>query len=116
MVNEACLGGCPYRTQHFFERGHGDWFPESLCGPLLEVQPWLRLTGAWILPQHLRFYEGVYDRLKLAGRVTLQDPQKYVAVLGAYVNRRSMTPDAIGGGPASVLQAATISDEFSNIL
>ncbi|WP_119071281.1 hypothetical protein [Aggregatilinea lenta] len=112
IVNEACLGGCPYRTQHFFEMGYGDWFPESLCGPLLDAQPWLRLTGAWILPQHLKIYEGLYDSLKLAGRVTLRDPKDYVRVLDAYIHNRFALPSEIGGGPASVLDAITVSDEW----
>lgn len=112
MVNEACLPGCPYRTQHFYEMGYGDWFPESLCGSLLEKHPWLRLTGAWILPQHLHYYDGLYDTVKLAGRVTLQDPVKYQQVLNAYVQRVPLTPDAIGGGPASVLGPVDISDSL----
>ena len=112
IVNEACIPGCLYRAQHFYEMGYGDWFPESLCGPMLEEQPWLRLTGAWILPHHLHYYEGVYDHLKLAGRVTLRDPQDYVRVLEAYIQHRDILPRDIGGGPASVLEAITISDDF----
>lgn len=108
MVNEACIPGCLYRTQHFFEMGYGDWFPQSLCSPMLEEHPWLRLTGAWILPRHLHFYDGLYDGLKLAGRVTLRDPQRYFQVLGAYIQRADILPCDIGGGPASVLEPITI--------
>lgn len=117
IVNEACLPGCPYRTQHFYEMGYGDWFPESLCGPLLDQQPWLRLTGAWILPQYLHYYDGLYDTLKLAGRVTLRDPIQYQRVLSAYIHRHPLTPDAIGGGPASVLEPIDIPDHlFKHLL
>jgi collagenase-like PrtC family protease len=112
IVNEGCLPGCLYRGQHFYEMGYGDWFPESLCQPLLEEDPWLRLTGAWILPRHLHYYEEVYDSLKLAGRVTLRDPNTYRAVLKAYIERADMLPCEIGGGPASVTVPITISDEF----
>jgi hypothetical protein len=110
LVNEACIPGCPFRTQHFFEMGYGDLFPRSLCDHMLEQRPWLRLTGAWILPRHLRYLDGLYDELKLAGRVTLRDPERYLAVLGAYVHREAILPADIGGGPASPPEGLSISD------
>jgi len=112
IVNEACLPGCPYRVQHFHEMANGIAMPESLCETLLAEKPWLRLTGSWVLPQHLRLYDGLYDQLKLAGRVTLQDPQRYLRVLEAYILRLPLRPHEIGGGPASVLQTMEISEEF----
>jgi collagenase-like PrtC family protease len=112
IVNEACLPGCLFRTQHFFEMAYGDDFPQSLCQGILEEHPWLRLTGAWILPRHLGFYEGLVDALKLAGRVTLRDPKRYVDVLSAYVDRAPILPRDIGGGPASPLEAIDVSDEW----
>jgi hypothetical protein len=72
----------------------------------------MRLTGAWVLPQHLHLYDGLYDELKLAGRVTLRDPADYRRVLGAYVHRRSLSPEAIGGGPAAVTQPMEITEDF----
>lgn len=72
--------------------------PQSLCDETLEKQPWLRFTGAWVLPQHLHFYDGLYDDLKLAGRVTLKNPADYRRVLDAYVHKKPLTPDKIGGG------------------
>ena len=87
IVNEACIPGCPHRTQHFYEMGYGDFYPRSLCQQMLDEHPWLRLTGAWILPRHLGYYEGLYDSLKLAGRVTLRDRARYLTVLSAYVQR-----------------------------
>jgi hypothetical protein len=117
LVNEACLPGCPYRTQHFYEMGYGQFLPKSLCQQMLDERPWLRLTGAWILPQHLVHYEGLYDSLKLAGRVTLRERIKYLTVLEAYVQRRPLLPGDIGGGPASVLEVIGISDEwFEHVL
>ena len=112
IVNEACLPGCPYRTQHFHEMAAGVADPQSLCHELLEREPWLRLTGAWVLPQHLHLYDGLYDELKLAGRVTLRDPARYRRVLGAYIARAPLQPHEIGGGPASVDWPAEISEQF----
>ncbi len=112
IVNEGCLPGCLFRTQHFFEMARGFSLPQSLCAGTLARLPWLRLTGAWILPQHLHFYRGVYDELKLAGRVTLQDPGRYETVLESYVKRRRVRANEIGGGPASVLEPLEIDDSF----
>lgn len=112
IVNEACLPGCLYRVQHFYEMAYSQFFPQSLCRDLLAERPWLRMTTGWILPQHLHLYDGLYDRLKLSGRVTLRDPAKYRQVLGAYINRNPLTPDAIGGGPASLLKPLDIREEW----
>lgn len=112
IVNEACLPGCPFRTQHFYEMGYGTDLPQSLCQDVLQQHPWLCLTGAWILPRHLHYYDGLYDGLKLAGRVTLRDPDRYLRVLDAYVNCRPILPCDIGGGPASPLAAIDVSDEW----
>lgn len=112
MVNEGCLPGCPYRTQHFYEMGYCETYPESLCAPLLAEKPWLRLTGAWVPPQYLHFYDGVYDTLKLAGRVTLQQPERYRTVLGAYITREALPPAELGGGPASLTAPLAVSAAF----
>lgn len=117
IVNEACLPGCPFRTQHFFEMAYSkDSRPQSLCQSILQKYPWLRLTGAWILPQHLHYYDGLYDTLKLAGRVTLQDKDRYFMVLDAYVNRKPLLPRDIGGGPASILTPLSVTDELFEFL
>jgi hypothetical protein len=112
IVNEACLPGCLFRTQHFYEMGYSEDLPESLCQQMLEERPWLRLTGAWVLPRHLGYYDGLCDTLKLAGRVTLRDPARYMNVLGAYVDRAPILPRDIGGGPASPVEAIDVSDEW----
>ena len=112
IVNEACLPGCLFRTQHFYEMGYGGDYPQSLCQGILEEHPWLRLTGAWVLPRHLGFYDGLYDALKLAGRVTLRDANRYMNVLSAYVERAPILPRDIGGGPASPLEPVDVSDEW----
>jgi hypothetical protein len=112
IVNEACLPNCPFRVQHFYEMGSNIGHPHSLCNNLLQEFPWMRLTGAWVLPQHLHLYDGIYDELKLAGRVTLRDPENYLRVLDAYINRKPLAPNEIGGGPASVLEPIEITEEF----
>jgi collagenase-like PrtC family protease len=81
IVNEGCLPHCIYRVQHFFEMGNKTDYPKSLCNSILEEKPWLRLTGSWILPQHIGMYDGLFDKLKLSGRVTLQNPAYYNDVL-----------------------------------
>lgn len=117
IVNEACIPGCPYRTQHFYEMGYGNPYPCSLCERMLDEAPWLRLTGAWVLPRHLAYYDDLCDSYKLAGRVTLRDPNRYLTVLEAYVRRQEILPRDIGGGPASVLKPIDMPDElFETIL
>jgi len=108
LVNEGCLAPCLDRKQHFFEMGTGCGVPKSLCELRLTRDPWLRLTGTWILPQHLHLLDPVADQYKLAGRVTLRDPEHYRKVLRAYVQRRALWPHEIGGGPASVLSRLSI--------
>jgi hypothetical protein len=113
IVNEACLPHCPLRVQHFYEMSTAlQTHPRSLCAELLKRHPWMRLTGAWVLPQHVHLFDGLYDDLKLAGRVTLHDPEKYIGVLEAYVNRTPLTPNQIGGGPASVLEPLEVDQSF----
>lgn len=112
IVNEGCLPNCVFRTQHFYEMGAKIEYPKSLCQEMLAHKPWLRLTGSWILPQQLHFYHGIFDKLKLAGRVTLQNPDYYREVFDAYVFRKKRFPNKIGGGPASVNLPIHIDDEF----
>ncbi len=112
IVNESCIPDCLYRTQHFHEMAHSCAAPGSPCASLLERTPWLRLTGTWVLPQHLHLYAGIYDELKLAGRVTLRNPVDYVRVLRAYTRGDPLSPHEIGGGPASVQKPMVISEAF----
>jgi len=113
LVNESCLPSCVYRTQHFYEMSiHGNPYPKSLCNDLLKEKQWLSLTGGWILPQHLDFFKDVYDELKLAGRISLQNPARYFKVLGSYIDRKNLKPHEIGGGPASVAVPIEIDSDF----
>jgi hypothetical protein len=96
---------------------YSKYYPQSLCRHQLIDRPWLRLTSGWVLPQHLKYYDGLYDRLKLAGRVTLKDPAKYRQVLGAYIRRDAIKPGDIGGGPAAFQEPVEVSDAwFEHVL
>lgn len=112
LVNESCLPGCPFRKQHFYEMANGCPVPRPQCNVLLKRLPWARLAGAWILPQHLHLYAGIYDELKLAGRATLTDADQYRRVLRSYVHALPLAPHEIGGGPASVLSHIEVSETF----
>jgi len=112
MVNEGCLPGCVYRVQHFYEMARGEAVPASLCAGLLRRDPWLALTGSWVLPQHLGLYDGLCDELKLDGRVTLRDPARYLRVLRSYVTREPLQLAEIGGGPATDAPVPEITREF----
>lgn len=116
LVNEGCLPGCLLRCQHFFEMAYHRQAPDSLCAPLLSRDPWLRLTGAWVLPQHLDLLDPLADEYKLAGRVTLRDPTVYLRVCDAYLYRTALWPDEIGGGPASVLERLPLSQGLARHL
>jgi hypothetical protein len=113
LVNESCLPLCLFRTQHFYEMADfSNGHPESLCNRLLDQHPWMRLTGSWILPQHLHFFEDLYDEIKLAGRVTLRNPQDYFHVIEKYFSRKKLNENKIGGGPASIPDQIIITDDF----
>ncbi len=112
LVNEACLPGCVHRLQHFYEMAAHPECSKSLCAETLARAPWLTLTGTWILPQHLHHYDDLADEYKLSGRVTLADPARYRRVLQAYLLGLPLSPDRIGGGPASVPLDLPISEAF----
>ena len=113
MVNESCLPDCLFRTQHFYEMADRKiHFPKSLCNETLRDYPWMALTGSWILPQHLRFFEGLYDEIKLAGRVSLNKPSLLTEVLEAYIFGKHLLPHQIGGGPAALTFPMEITDDF----
>ncbi len=112
IVNEGCLPGCPHRTQHFYEMTACPQHSQSLCDELLERLPWMRLTGTWVLPQHLHLFEGLCDEWKLSGRVTLRDPSDYFRVVRAYIRAEPLGPHEIGGGPASLHEPFEITGEF----
>jgi hypothetical protein len=102
LVNEGCLAWCEHRRDHFLQMNSGMPAPPTLCRETLERRPWLRLTGAWILPQHLDLLDGLYDVAKVAGRGTIHSPKQWMEITTAYSDRRPLTPERIGAGPAGV--------------
>jgi len=112
LVNEGCLRNCPYREEHFREMASGKDDPSTPCESLLTQKPWLSLTGGWVLPQHLWIFEGLYDELKLSGRVTLRNPDRYLQVLEGYMQERFLSPHEIGAGPAAPRSPIWIGSRF----
>jgi collagenase-like PrtC family protease len=113
IVNEGCLTSCVFRTQHFYEMSNLKiLYPNSLCNNILRKKPWLRLTGDWILPQHIYLFDGIYDELKLSGRISLQNSERYFNVLESYIFSKPLYPHEIGGGPAAVNVLMNITSEF----
>jgi len=112
LLNEGCLRTCPFREEHFREMAGGVLQPGTPCESLLAEEPWLCLTGAWVLPQHLWMYQGVYDELKLSGRVTLRDPKRYLRVLDGYLLGRFLSPHQIGGGPGAPRHPIFVESDF----
>lgn len=108
LVNEGCLDSCLDRKQHFHEMAGAARTPQSLCADRLARNPWLRFTGAWVLPQHLDLLDACVDEFKLAGRSTLDEPETYLRVLRAYISRKALWSHAIGGGPASMTAPASV--------
>ena len=116
IVNEGCLPHCVLRNQHFYEMGCKTHYPKSLCKDKIKEKPWLGLTGSWMLPQHLHLYEDVFDKLKLSGRVTLQNPGYYNEVLKSYIFRNPRRPHKIGAGPVCRNLNFHIEDDFFETL
>ncbi len=113
LVNESCLTNCIFRTQHFYEMSVPEIkFPHSLCARMLSEKPWMRLAGSWILPQHLHFFEGIFDEIKIDGRISLQQPERYFEVLKSYIDQTPLQPHQIGGGPASIYSPVNIESDF----
>lgn len=112
LVNEGCLARCPWRTEHFRQMNSGMAAPPVLCAETLATEPWRCLTGAWILPQHLELLAGLFDVVKIDGRATLGDPDRWLEVVGAYVDGGELPLDRIGSGPAAPGLGWSITREF----
>jgi len=79
IINEGCLTGCPYQISHQI---HSSTFPPDCltkydqdfkfgiakCKHITVVEPWRFLDSNWILPRHLKNYEGLIDTFKITGR------------------------------------------------
>lgn len=77
LVNEICLGNCPYRRFHHTHLSHAthknfDIDYTSSCTKIYNENPYMFLTNNVIRPEDLKLYEGISDNFKLVGR-TIQD-------------------------------------------
>lgn len=78
LVNEYCLGNCPYRRfhqahlSHANEPGYDIDYPMH-CTRVYKENPYLYLTNNAIRPEDLKNYEDISDEFKLIGRTTNSD-------------------------------------------
>ena len=78
LVNEACLGNCPWRRFHQNALSHADRKGYDIdyarsCTDLYTKNPYLMLTNNVIRPEDLKMYEGISNFFKLVGRTTDND-------------------------------------------
>ena len=76
MVNERCLGDCPWRTAHFSqnsERGSNQTYSYDQyylnCHRMFYENPWLLLSNNAIRPEDLTHYEDITLDFKIVGRL-----------------------------------------------
>ncbi|MBI4615145.1 MAG: hypothetical protein HY720_16140 [Planctomycetes bacterium] len=111
LVNEGCLVRCPWREAHFKAMNLGI-AARPLCAECVEEEPWRRLTGAWILPQHLDLLQGLFDVVKVSGRGTLLDPARWMGVVEAYFRGEGWDVHEIGMSTAGPREPIPITREF----
>lgn len=75
LVNEACLGNCPWRRFHQNALAHADrkGYDSDYamnCTTMYAKNPHMLLENNVIRPEDLRRYEGITDMFKLVGRTT----------------------------------------------
>lgn len=78
IVNEACLGNCPWRRFHQNALAHADRVGYDSdyaknCSELYIEKKYMTLTNNVIRPEDLVRYEGITDMFKLVGRTTDDD-------------------------------------------
>lgn len=87
LVNEACLGNCPWRRFHQNALSHADRKGYDLdyamsCTNLYRKNPYMMLTNNVVRPEDLKEYEGISDMFKLVGRTT--DEETLLKMIHAY--------------------------------
>ncbi len=87
LVNEACLGNCPWRRFHQNALSHADRKGYDIdyamsCTNLYEKKPYMMLTNNVVRPEDLKEYEGISDMFKLVGRTT--DEETLLKMIHAY--------------------------------
>ena len=84
MVNEHCLGDCPWRRFHHNHYAHHN---EELeyhinCKSLFYKNPYLMLTNNYIRPEDIHRYEAITKEFKIVGR--LKPINELVNIIQAY--------------------------------
>lgn len=87
LVNEACLGNCPWRRFHQNALSHADRKGYDIdyamsCTSLYKEKPYMMLTNNVVRPEDLEKYEGISDMFKLVGRTT--DEETLLKMIHAY--------------------------------
>lgn len=87
LVNEACLGNCPWRRFHQNALSHADRKGYDIdyamsCTSLYHDNPYLMLTNNVIRPEDLEKYLSISDMFKLVGRTT--DADTLLKMIHAY--------------------------------
>lgn len=87
LVNEACLGNCPWRRFHQNALSHADRNGYDLdyamsCTSLYEEKPYMMLTNNVIRPEDLNKYKEISNMFKLVGRTT--DNETLLKMIHAY--------------------------------
>lgn len=78
LINEPCLGNCPWRKFHHnaichaSKKGEDRDYAEK-CTGLYNEKPYFMLTNNVVRPEDLKKYEGICDYFKLVGRTTDSD-------------------------------------------
>ena len=78
LVNEACLGNCPWRRFHQNALSHADCKEYDIyyamsCTGLYKKRPYMALTNNIVRPEDISYYEGISNTFKLVGRTTDND-------------------------------------------
>lgn len=87
LVNEACLGNCPWRRFHQNALSHADRKGYDIdyamsCTSLYKEKTYMMLTNNVVRPEDLVNYEGISDMFKLVGRTT--DDETLLKMIHAY--------------------------------
>ena len=87
LVNEACLGNCPFRRFHQNSLAHADRKGYDIdyamsCTEVYTQNPYMMLTNNVIRPEDLSRYEGISNFFKLVGRTT--DEETLLKMVHAY--------------------------------
>jgi len=87
LVNEACLGNCPWRRFHQNALSHADYKGYDIdyamsCTGVYQENPYMMLTNNVVRPEDLKRYEGISDMFKLVGRTT--DEETLLKMIHAY--------------------------------